>query len=194
MDIYQESTKLHERLGGKLEVRCKYEIRNQHDLSLVYTPGNPTKLKLARITNRRVLNGQLADAVKGADVFIGVSKGNVLTPEMVHSMADKPIIFAMANPTPEIMPEVAKQAGAFVVGTGRSDFPNQVNNVLAFPGIFRGALDARAKRITNKMKIQAAYALAACVEHPTVDEILPSPLDKSVAQCVARSVQQAYED
>ena len=100
----------------------------------------------------------------------------------------------MANPIPEIMPDAAKAAGAFIVGTGRSDFPNQVNNLLAFPGIFRGAIDARAKRINNKMKIEAAYALAGCVENPTVDKILPSPLDKSVAKKVAKAVKKAYEE
>ncbi|MFQ5708587.1 MAG: NADP-dependent malic enzyme [bacterium] len=154
---------------------------------------NPTKMKLAKITNRRKVTGLLSDAMSGADVFIGVSKGNVVSREMVRSMNDKAIILAMANPTPEIMPDEAKAAGAFIVGTGRSDFPNQVNNVLAFPGIFRGALNARAVRITNKMKIAAAYALAACVDTPTVDTILPSPLDKTVTTRVAKSVEQAYE-
>jgi len=153
---------------------------------------NQTKLKLAKITNRSASMGSLSDAMQEADVFIGVSKGNLVQPEMVKSMNARPVILAMANPTPEIMPDVAKEAGAFIVGTGRSDFPNQVNNVLAFPGIFRGAIDARAKRITRKMKIEAAYALAGCVENPTVDEILPSPLDKSVAKKIAKAVQNAY--
>ncbi len=157
-------------------------------------PENPTKLKLARITNRGRRSGQLADALEGADVFIGVSQGNVLSPEMIRTMAPRPIVFAMANPIPEIMPDAARKAGAFVVGTGRSDFPNQVNNVLAFPGVFRGAIDARAKRITSKMKIKAAYALAACVSKPTVDCVIPSPLDRSVAQRVAASVKAAYEE
>ena len=127
-------------------------------------------------------------------VFIGVSKCGILSAHDVKSMASDPIIFAMANPVPEIMPDAAKEAGAFIVGTGRSDFPNQVNNVLAFPGIFRGAIDARAKRISSKMKIEAAYALAASVENLSVDEILPSPLDKSVAKKIARAVQNAYEE
>ena len=153
---------------------------------------NQTKLKLAKITNRSASMGSLSDAMQEADVFIGVSKGNLVQPEMVKSKNARPVILAMANPTPEIMPDVAKEAGAFIVGTGRSDFPNQVNNVLAFPGIFRGAIDARAKRITRKMKIEAAYALAGCVENPTVDEILPSPLDKSVAKKIAKAVQNAY--
>ena len=155
---------------------------------------NQTKLKLAKITNRSASMGSLADAMKEADVFIGVSKGNLVQPEMVKSMNEKPIILAMANPIPEIMPDAAKAAGAFIVGTGRSDFPNQVNNLLAFPGIFRGAIDAKAKRINNKMKIEAAYALAGCVENPTVDEILPSPWDKSVAKKVAKAVKKAYEE
>jgi len=155
---------------------------------------NQTKLKLAKITNRSASMGSLADAMQEADVFIGVSKGNLVQPEMVKSMNEKSIILAMANPIPEIMPDAAKAAGAFIVGTGRSDFPNQVNNLLAFPGIFRGAIDARAKRINNKMKIEAAYALASCVENPTVDEILPSPLDKSVAKKVAKAVKKAYEE
>ena len=155
---------------------------------------NQTKLKLAKITNRSASMGSLSDAMQEADVFIGVSKGNLVQPEMVKSMNEKPVILAMANPIPEIMPDAAKEAGAFIVGTGRSDFPNQVNNVLVFPGIFRGAIDARAKRISSKMKIEAAYALAGCVENPTVDEILPSPLDKSVAKKIAKAVQNAYEE
>ncbi|MCH7755925.1 NADP-dependent malic enzyme [candidate division KSB1 bacterium] len=155
---------------------------------------NQTKLKLAKITNRSASMGSLADAMQEADVFIGVSKGNLVQPEMVKSMNEKSIILAMANPIPEIMPDAAKAAGAFIVGTGRSDFPNQVNNLLAFPGIFRGAIDAKAKRINNKMKIEAAYALAGCVENPTVDKILPSPLDRSVAKKVAKAVKKAYEE
>ncbi|OGH10366.1 MAG: malate dehydrogenase [Candidatus Levybacteria bacterium RIFCSPHIGHO2_01_FULL_36_15] len=155
---------------------------------------NPVKIRLANITNKNNLNGSLKDAIKGADVFIGVSKGNILTPEMIESMAKKPIVFAMANPEPEIMPDLAKEAGAFIVGTGRSDFPNQVNNVLAFPGVFRGALDVRAKVITNKMKIAAAFALAECVYKPSVDNILPSPLDKRVSKKIAKAVKKAYLD
>ena len=154
---------------------------------------NMTKMRLANITNRNNVSGTLQEAMVGADVFIGVSVGNIVVPEMVGSMNEKPVILAMANPVPEIMPDAAKEAGAFIIGTGRSDFPNQVNNVLAFPGIFRGALDARAKTISNKMKIMAADSLAACVEHPTPDEILPSALDKTVAINVARAVKEAYE-
>ncbi len=154
---------------------------------------NPWKMRLANMTNRNNVEGTLADAIKGADVFIGVSTGNVLKVEMVQSMAEKPIILAMANPIPEIMPEDAKKAGAFIIGTGRSDFPNQVNNVLAFPGIFLGALQARAKTITNGMKIGAAFALASCVPNPTVDEILPSPLDRSVPHVISKKVQEVYK-
>jgi len=154
---------------------------------------NPYKMRLAGITNRQNREGGLSEAMKDADVFIGVSKGNVLDPKLIKKMNEKPIILAMANPIPEIMPDKAKENGAFIVGTGRSDFPNQVNNVLAFPGVFRGALDARAKTITNHMKIMAAFALAKTVEKPTVENILPSPLDKSVAPAIANAVKKAYE-
>lgn len=154
---------------------------------------NSHKMRLAGITNRQNRAGSLAEAMVGADVFIGVSKGNVLDPKLIKKMSEKPIILAMANPIPEIMPDEAKKAGAFIVGTGRSDFPNQVNNVLAFPGVFRGALDARAKTITNHMKIMAAFALAKAVNKPSIDNILPSPLDKSVAPAIAAAVKKAYE-
>lgn len=149
---------------------------------------NPHKMRLASISNRSKKEGTLLDAIAGADVFIGVSKGDLATAQMIKNMNDKPIVFAMANPIPEIMPDEALKAGAFIVGTGRSDFPNQVNNVLAFPGIFRGAIDARAKTITNSMKIGAAFALAETVTNPTRDKILPSPLDKNVAKKVAAKV------
>lgn len=155
---------------------------------------HPHKMFLASITNHQRRSGTLKDAIRGADVFIGVSKGNVLTKEMIQTMNEKPIVFAMANPTPEIMPDEARAAGAFIVGTGRSDFPNQVNNVLAFPGIFRGALDVRAKHITNAMKIGAAFALAACVVKPDRDHILPSPLDKTVPQKIAQRVAEIYQE
>lgn len=151
----------------------------------------PFKLKMASMTNRFNRKGSLKDAMEGADVFIGVSVGNVVTKDMVRSMNKDPLIFALANPIPEIMPEDAKAAGAFIVATGRSDFPNQVNNVLIFPGIFRGAMDAGAKVITPQMKMAAAQALAASVENPTVDEILPSVLNKEVAQRVAKAVAEA---
>jgi len=129
--------------------------------------------------------GMLEDAIRGADVFIGVSRPGLLTTEMVQTMAEQPIIFALANPTPEIMPDEAKAAGAAVVATGRSDFPNQVNNALAFPGIFRGALDNGVKQITDEHKIAAAEALAGLVENPTADEIIPSPFDDRVVPTIA---------
>jgi malate dehydrogenase (oxaloacetate-decarboxylating) len=153
---------------------------------------NPTKLKLASYTNRNNLTGSLVDAMKGADVFVGVSVANAVTVEMIHDMADKPLIFAMANPIPEIMPDLAKQAGAFIVGTGRSDFPNQINNVLIFPGIFKGAMEARAPHITPKMKLAAAYALAETLEHPTVDKVIPDVFDPNVVINVANAVKKAY--
>lgn len=153
---------------------------------------NPAKMRLANITNRKNIKGSLSDALIDADVFIGVSVGGILTADMIKTMAEKPIIFAMANPVPEIMPDAAKKAGAFIVGTGRSDFPNQVNNVLAFPGVFRGALDARAKVITNRMKIAAAFALASAVKKPKIDYILPSPLEKDVAAKIAKRVKEVY--
>lgn len=155
---------------------------------------NPWKMRLATITNRNQVEGTLDTAMTGADVFIGVSKGALLTPESIKKMNERPIIFAMANPTPEIMPDEAKEAGAFIVGTGRSDLPNQVNNVLAFPGVFLGAIQARAHTITNEMKIEAAFALAECVENPTIDNILPSPLDKTVAPKIAKRVAAAYKN
>lgn len=132
--------------------------------------------------------GDLAVALKGADVFVGVSKPGVLTAEMVKTMAPKVIIFAMANPTPEIMPDLARAAGAAVVGTGRSDFPNQINNSLAFPGIFRGALDNRVRQITDAMKIKAAKNLAAMVKRPTAERIVPGPFEKHVSQNVAKAI------
>ncbi len=145
-------------------------------------------------TNRSNRAGTLSDVIQGADVFIGVSKGNLLTAAHVKSMANEPIILAMANPTPEIMPDVAFAAGAAVVGTGRSDFPNQVNNVLAFPGIFRGALDSGATRITEEMKLAAAKALAATVPEPTADRILPDALDRTVAPQVAAAICKIVEN
>jgi len=154
---------------------------------------NAEKIEMAKITNREMRKGTLADVLKGADVFIGVSAPNCITPEMVKSMADKPILFPMANPTPEIMPDLAKEAGAAVIGTGRSDFPNQINNVLAFPGIFRGALDVRASDINDEMKVAAAKAIASFVtdDKLSADYIIPSALDKSVATAVAEAVAEA---
>ncbi len=153
----------------------------------------PEKVRLAQRTNRENKQGKLIDALTGADVFIGVSVGNIVTKEMISKMNEKSIVLAMANPIPEIMPDLAKEAGAFIVGTGRSDFPNQVNNVLAFPGVFRGAIDARAKVITKNMKIAAALALADALPNPTVDEVIPSVLDKSIAYKVAAAVAKAWQ-
>ena len=157
---------------------------------------NQEKTEMAKITNKQMRKGSLEEVIKGADVFIGVSAPGCVTPEMVKSMAKDPIIFAMANPTPEIMPDLAKQAGAAVVGTGRSDFPNQINNVLVFPGIFRGALDCRAKDINDEMKIAAAKAIADYIPENelTADNIIPSALDKNVSAAVAKAVIQAAKD
>lgn len=140
--------------------------------------------------NQKNIEGDLATIIKGQDVFIGVSQPNLLNPDMIKSMANKPIVFAMANPVPEIDPNLAKSAGAFIVGTGRSDYPNQINNVLAFPGVFRGALDNKVTKITDEMKIAAAKALANYVKENelSVDFILPSPLDKSVVSVIAAAI------
>jgi malate dehydrogenase (oxaloacetate-decarboxylating) len=154
---------------------------------------NKYKFIIAEETNRPALAGSLADAMTGADVFIGVSAPDVVNEEMITSMNRDPIVFAMANPVPEIWPDAAKHAGAGVVGTGRSDFPNQINNVLAFPGIFRGALDARATRITDEMKIAAAHAIADYVTRPLRDHILPNILDRGVTKAVAKAVAEAAE-
>lgn len=153
---------------------------------------NEEKKALLAISNKGDKAGTLAEVIRGADVFIGVSAPGMVTAEMVQSMADNPILFPMANPVPEIMPDEAKAAGAAVVGTGRSDFPNQINNVMVFPGIFKGALAVRAREITEGMKIRAARALAALVtdEQLSAEYILPSALDKSVADTVARAVAQ----
>ena len=149
---------------------------------------NIYKYLLGNVTNIMHRTGTLADALRGADVFIGVSSGSLVTSEMVRSMSPDPIIFALANPVPEIMPDEARAGGAAVVGTGRSDFPNQVNNVLVFPGIFRGALDAGATQISEEMKIAAAHAIAGYVKDPTPEKILPDPLDRGVAKVVAAAV------
>ncbi len=154
---------------------------------------NPEKEEMAKISNKNKEKGSLADMLKGADVFIGVSAPGTVTEEMVQSMAKDPILFPMANPVPEIMPDLAKKAGAAVIGTGRSDFPNQINNVLAFPGIFRGALDVRAKDINDEMKVAAAYAIADLIDEKdlTPDYIIPNPFDKRVAEAVAKAVAEA---
>ncbi|MGN0291362.1 MAG: NADP-dependent malic enzyme [Lachnospiraceae bacterium] len=157
---------------------------------------NKEKEEMAKITNRNLEKGSLADVLKGADVFIGVSAPGCVTQDMVRSMNENPILFPMANPTPEIMPDLAKEAGAAVVGTGRSDFPNQINNVLAFPGIFRGALDVRASEINDEMKIAAAKAIASFVTDDllSADYIIPSALDKNVASAVAKAVAQVAKE
>jgi malate dehydrogenase (oxaloacetate-decarboxylating) len=154
---------------------------------------NRFKEEMARITNKEQKQGTLADALVGADVFVGVSAAGAVTKEMVRSMNPDSIIFAMANPLPEIMPDEAKEAGALVVGTGRSDFPNQVNNVLAFPGIFRGALDVSAKEINEDMKLAAVYAIAGLIadDELTPDYVIPDPFDPRVAAHVAAAVAQA---
>ena len=154
---------------------------------------NPVKQEMAEITNLSHKTGSLADAMVGADVFLGISAAGCVTQDMVKTMAKDPTIFAMANPTPEIMPDLAKEAGAAVVGTGRSDFPNQINNVLAFPGIFRGALDCRASDINEEMKIAASYALASIVDDDklSADYILPHAFDPRVGKAVAEAVKKA---
>jgi len=152
-----------------------------------------TKMEIAEITNEEMKKGQLEDVLAGADVFIGVSAPGVVTQAMIKSMAKDAIVFAMSNPVPEIMPNLALEAGARIVGTGRSDYPNQINNVLAFPGIFRGALDVRAKDINDEMKIAAAYALANLVDDAELNEeyIIPLPFDERVGQAVASAVSEA---
>ena len=157
---------------------------------------NKEKEEMAKITNRDHEAGTLAEVLKGADVFMGVSAPGCVTQDMVRSMNENPILFPMANPTPEIMPDLAKEAGAAVVGTGRSDFPNQINNVLAFPGIFRGALDVRASEINDEMKIAAAKAIASFVTDDllSADYIIPSALDKNVATAVAEAVAKVAKE
>ena len=157
---------------------------------------NPAHEEMSRRTNPRRITGTLADAVKGADVFIGVSVGGALKPEMARTMARDAIVFAMANPNPEIMPDAAKAAGVRVIGTGRSDFPNQVNNVLAFPGIFKGALSVRARDINPQMKMAAAKAIAGLIPEDELNEenILPKAFDPRVAPAVADAVAQAARE
>ena len=160
--------------------------RNRSDLT-------PIKTEMLEITNHDNLEGDLAEAMRLADVFIGLSVGDTVSQDMVRSMSPDPIVLAAANPTPEIWPDAASQAGAKVVGTGRSDFPNQINNSLAFPGVFRGALDARATRITTRMKLAAAEALAGLVAEPTAENIIPWSLDPVVVPAVAHAVARAWQ-
>jgi malate dehydrogenase (oxaloacetate-decarboxylating) len=185
-------TKLLMSMGIKNVVLCDRKgaiYKGREDL-------NSEKVMMADITNTQMKKGTLAEVIKGADVFIGVSGPNMVTPEMVQSMAEEPVIFALANPIPEILPDDAKNAGARVVGTGRSDFPNQINNVLAFPGIFRGALDVRASDINDEMKIAAAKALADLIHENELnpDYVIPDPFNKDVARVVAEAVAQAARD
>ncbi len=182
-------TKMLLNLGiGEIIVCDKNGILNRNDNSL-----NPAQLSLAQITNNSLLTGKLKDAFVGADIFVGVSAPSIVSADMIKSMADSPIVFAMANPVPEIMPDIAKEAGATVIGTGRSDFPNQVNNVLAFPGIFRGALDMRASKINEEMKLAAANAIASLVsdEELSSEYILPAAFDERVGRTVALAVAKA---
>lgn len=157
---------------------------------------NASKQEIAKITNKEMTKGSLSEAIKGTDIFIGVSAPGVLTGDMIKTMNADPIVLAMANPTPEIMPDEAKAAGAKIVGTGRSDFPNQINNVVAFPGIFRGALDVKASAITENMKIAAAYAIASLVDEDklSADYILPYAFDERIKDTVAKAVAKAAVD
>ena len=152
---------------------------------------DPYKRRLAAITNKNNLSGDLRVALKGADVFIGVSRPGLLHKEDIKLMSARPIIFALANPVPEIMPDEAKKGGAFIVATGRSDYPNQVNNSLAFPGIFKGALDAKATKITQEMKLAAAHAIAGLVQHPTWEKIIPGPFTPGLVKTVSGAVAKA---
>lgn len=166
-------------------------INEKNDANL-----RPHHQKIAKVTNREFVTGTLEDALVGADIFVGVSAPGVLKPEWIKRMNDKPVIFAMANPTPEIFPDEALAAGAYIVGTGRSDFPNQINNVLAFPGIFRGALDAQAKTITVDMQIAAAKGIASLIPDTelTTTNIIPDAFQPNVAKVVSESVSQAVQD
>jgi malate dehydrogenase (oxaloacetate-decarboxylating) len=152
------------------------------------------KKYIAAVTNKEQSKGSLEDALMNADLFLGVSAPKLLTPAMVKKMNPSPVIFAMANPVPEIMPDEAKRAGAAIVATGRSDFPNQINNSLGFPGIFRGALDVRARKINEEMKLAAAYALAGLIKNPTSERIMPDPLDKNVVKAIASAVAKAAKN
>lgn len=186
--------------AGNAVSRLIYEVVK--DVILVDSKGIITKSrtdldeykhKLAQFTNLQNISGSLQDALVGADVFIGVSKAELLTAEDIKKMNSKAIVFAMANPVPEIMPDEAKKGGAYVVATGRSDFPNQINNALVFPGIFKGALEVRAEKITKKMKIAAAEALAGMVSDPTADFIVPSPLEKKVVEAISEAVIRSWK-
>ncbi|MGG2018041.1 NAD(P)-dependent malic enzyme [Bacillus sp. S10(2024)] len=182
---------------GKLLLKAGAEHMTLVSLEGIVCEGeswmNPAQVEIAKETNRKHVRGTLKEAIQGADIFIGVSAPNVLTKEHVKTMNENPIVFAMANPVPEIFPEEALEAGAAVVGTGRSDYPNQVNNVLAFPGIFRGALDVRATDVTEEMKLAAAYGIANIItdEERNANYVIPNPLDKRVVPSVAAAVAKA---
>ena len=154
---------------------------------------NPAQEDVSHVSNKEHIHGNLADALKGADVFVGVSGPNCVSPEMIKSMADKSIVFPLANPVPEINPQLAKDAGAFIIGTGSSEYANQINNVLVFPGLFRGAIDANARMINDEMMIAASKGIASCVKEEELsrDYILPYPYDKRAHACVAKSVKEA---
>lgn len=174
----------------------KYGFKNitlQDSKGLIYEGRknlNEAKVEIAKVTNLKKLKGDISVALKGADVFIGVSQPNIVSRQMVSTMAKDAIVFAMSNPDPEILPDEALAGGAKVVASGRSDFPNQINNVLVFPGIFRGALDSRAKKFTDKMKLAAALALAGLVRKPSAKKIIPGVFDKGVSKAVARAVME----
>ena len=169
-------------IGNVLVLDSKGIItKNRKDLT-------PHKVELAIITNKKQLSGDLSDALAGADVIVGVSGPNLMKAEHVRLMAKSAIVFALANPTPEITPEEAKRGGAVVIATGRSDYPNQVNNSLAFPGVFRGAIDNRVRKITDDMKLKAAIALAGLVKKPNANKIVPGPFDKGIVQAIARVI------
>lgn len=157
-------------------------------ISSIRTDLNPQKKQLLEFTNRADINGSLDDAIEGADIFIGVSKPGLLTTEHIKSMSDKPVIFALANPDPEILPELAKQAGAEIIATGRSDYPNQVNNALAFPGIFRGALDNQVSKITDQHKIAVAETIASLVSEPSAEQIIPNVFDERLVGAIAKAI------
>lgn len=174
----------------------KYGFKNitlQDSKGLIYEGRaglDDSKKEIAKVTNRKFIKGGIENALNGADIFIGVSKPNLITAKMVKTMAKKSIIFAMSNPDPEIMPEEAKKGGAFVIATGRSDYPNQINNVLVFPGIFKGALEARSNKITDEMKLAAAAVLSKLVKKPRPENIIPKVFDKNVANVVASAVKR----
>jgi len=181
-------TKLLQSYGAKNIIVC--DRHGAIELSREDIHDMKYKIELAKATNPEKFKGTLAEALKGADIFLGVSAPGLVTADMVKTMQPKSAVFAMANPMPEIMPDEAKAGGAFIVGTGRSDFPNQINNVLAFPGIFRGVIDVRAPQITEKMKVAAAEAIAQLVPNPTPDKIIPGVFEDNVASAVAEAVKK----